>query len=67
MGLSQKSLTQINKNIFVKGSDEFIERLEVKTGEGPFLKIQSDNITVCSGTAPTECFLSTLENLGVKF
>ena len=29
------------------GSYEALERLEGKTGEGPFFKVQSDKITVC--------------------
>ena len=37
MGLSQKSLTQIEKKN-VQGSYESLDRLEGKTGEGPFFK-----------------------------
>ena len=45
--VSQKSLARIKKNIFVQGSYESLERLEGKTGEGPFFMVRSDRITVC--------------------
>ena len=46
----QESLEGIQKNLFVLGFYEFLERLEGKTGEGPiFFKIQSCKITVCRG------------------
>ena len=37
------------KKKIVKGSYESLERLEGKTGEGPFFKVRSDRITVCLG------------------
>ena len=45
MGLSQKSLTRIKKIfLFRVPMNESLERLEGKTGEGPFFKVQSDRI-----------------------
>ena len=35
------------KNIFVLGSYDSLERLEGKTGDKPFFKVQSGKITVC--------------------
>ena len=36
------------KELFVKSSYESLERLEGKTGEGPFFRVRSDRITVCT-------------------
>ena len=43
MGLSQKSLLGLKKDI----NYESLERLEGKTGEGPFFKVRSDRKIVC--------------------
>ena len=41
-------VSQKLKNLLAQGFHESLERLEGKTREGPFFKVQSGRITVCS-------------------
>ena len=61
MGLSQKSLAQIKK-IFLFS----LERLEGKTGEGPFFKVRSDRITVWAGFMQGQHVRKSKDSLGTK-
>ena len=42
-----KNLLLELESLFIYGSYESLERLEGKTKEGPFFKVQSNRITVC--------------------
>ena len=44
------------KFLFVYGSDKSLKRLEGKTGEGPFFKVQSGQISV---SYDEKCFINS--------